>query len=854
MRIGFHSPHLTERGTSVAIYDYAHYSETILGNTSIVFYQENHPVTHAATEKKFCERFTCLKYRDIDDLERLLKEHKIDALYSIVSGSNPLLVSSCPNLIHAVFDIAPCGERYAAISHSLSKGRVEVVPHIVTPSTVTDNLRSTLGIPSDATVIGRHGGRDTFSVPYVKTAVVKALTAFPTVYFLFLNTDKFIDHPRVIFLPTTWDIDEKSRFINSCDAMLHARVEGESFGLAVAEFSIRNKPVMTMRSAIDNCHLDILGDKALVYSSEGEIVFFIHQIKTIAASRTDWNAYQAYTPELVMKQFRTVFLEGLIPNRVSQRPYGDFRINFYPDDCVSNTIIADRLWEPHLVALFRELLGSSKNINPPKGTDGPIAIDVGGHIGLHTLTLAQHCTQVHTFEPCSSNYALLRRNIVENKLSHKVELHPCALMDYQQCGNVVFSGGTNMGDINVFPGNGSTAIKTLDAFAFPRVDLMKVDIQGAEIRFLHGAVETINKHRPLIVIEAETHTLKRFGCDSNALFKQLRILRYIILLVDYEYPSDHLCIPEERFGAFWHKYNHLITSVTQDNPINNNLRCGIRHKIDFRSRPITEVDVFVVPGTRSFLKEPTEIIHASLRKNGFQSKIVDVIDPSPTRRYICFGLNASPTTEIPPNSIIVNMEQLYDSGYWNQSVYLNLMRRHTTWDYSKANQRYLKARGIDVETFDYGYLPLHESPRCGLPVDIDVLMIATPHERRNAIIDGLRARGINAILSNTLWDEERARYLQRTKIVLNIHYHYIAGLLELPRIACCLANHCFIISEDCNDIDDYPHLKDCLVFAPYDSLIATVGEYLESPDKMRDIAERGYQKFKEIESAIPILA
>ena len=40
---------------------------------------------------------------------------------------------------------------------------------------------------------------------------------------------------------------EKSRFLYACDAMIHARADGETFGMAVAEFSVHNRPVLTVR-------------------------------------------------------------------------------------------------------------------------------------------------------------------------------------------------------------------------------------------------------------------------------------------------------------------------------------------------------------------------------------------------------------------------------------------------------------------------------------------------------------------------------------------------------------------------------------------------------------------------------
>jgi glycosyltransferase involved in cell wall biosynthesis len=60
-----------------------------------------------------------------------------------------------------------------------------------------------------------------------------------------MNTHPFCEpRPNIIHLPASSDCDTKSRFIRSCDAMLHARYDGETFGLAVAEFSAHNREYM----------------------------------------------------------------------------------------------------------------------------------------------------------------------------------------------------------------------------------------------------------------------------------------------------------------------------------------------------------------------------------------------------------------------------------------------------------------------------------------------------------------------------------------------------------------------------------------------------------------------------------
>ena len=56
----------------------------------------------------------------------------------------------------------------------------------------------------------------------------------------------------------------KIKFINSCDAMLHGRSLGESFGIACGEFAIRNKPIFTYNFSRDRAHIDLLKKKIII--------------------------------------------------------------------------------------------------------------------------------------------------------------------------------------------------------------------------------------------------------------------------------------------------------------------------------------------------------------------------------------------------------------------------------------------------------------------------------------------------------------------------------------------------------------------------------------------------------------
>jgi hypothetical protein len=123
---------------------------------------------------------------------------------------------------------------------------VAVVPHVVRhPRVDGPDLRAELGIPAHATVFGRHGGADTFSIIEARAAVLSVARQRPhDIFFVLLNThplvltadgisDAAACPSNVIHLEQTVDEARKAAFIRTCDAMLHARGDGETFGLAV---------------------------------------------------------------------------------------------------------------------------------------------------------------------------------------------------------------------------------------------------------------------------------------------------------------------------------------------------------------------------------------------------------------------------------------------------------------------------------------------------------------------------------------------------------------------------------------------------------------------------------------------
>jgi len=126
---------------------------------------------------------------------------------------------------------------------------------------------------------------------------------------------------------------------------------------------------------------------------------------------------------------------------------------------------------------------------------GQIVVDVGASYGAYTLTAAACGAAVHAFEPERSVCDDLKRNCVAN--GFQVELYQVGLWD--QAAVVAmhsyaphWPAGTVSGDFTMLP---------LDRFNLPRVDWLKIDVEGAEERVLRGAQATIERCKPRVIVE-----------------------------------------------------------------------------------------------------------------------------------------------------------------------------------------------------------------------------------------------------------------------------------------------------------------------------------------------------------------
>lgn len=321
MKILLHSNQLGYRGTEVALYDYALYNEEILGNDSVILSPKKAKGSSLEIVQRFMNRFKVVFYETPAEIENIVSACHADMLYCIKSGKNDgIIAKNVKTCIHAVFmENDYHGDVYAYVSewlaNKMSEGGKPFVPHIVDIPKVRNNYREFLGIPDGATVFGCYGGSDSFDIKFVKEAVVALAKKRRDLYFLFMNINLFYKPffgdtlPNIIHLAGTTDVYTKSAFINTCDAMLHARQRGETFGLAVGEFSSCNKPVITYANSPEKAHIEHLGEAGIYYGNSTDLMNIVSDFRPDTTK--NWDCYSArFSPENVMKQFKTVFIDS----------------------------------------------------------------------------------------------------------------------------------------------------------------------------------------------------------------------------------------------------------------------------------------------------------------------------------------------------------------------------------------------------------------------------------------------------------------------------------------------------------------------------------------------------------------
>lgn len=162
-------------------------------------------------------------------------------------------------------------------------------------------------------------------------------------------------------------------------------------------------------------------------------------------------------------------------------------------------------------------------------------VDVGANIGFYSLTIAKYLSnediKIHSFEPNPVTLDSFERNLNNNPdLKIKIKLNNIGLSDKKEVLELFYI-DSNKGAASVYSGiEGRKSVEinldTLDNYCtenrIKNIDFLKVDIEGAEMKFLLGAEQIIEASEKMILImELVEENCTAAGYASNELFNMI---------------------------------------------------------------------------------------------------------------------------------------------------------------------------------------------------------------------------------------------------------------------------------------------------------------------------------------------
>ncbi|MGQ0703333.1 MAG: FkbM family methyltransferase [Gemmatimonadales bacterium] len=183
-------------------------------------------------------------------------------------------------------------------------------------------------------------------------------------------------------------------------------------------------------------------------------------------------------------------------------------------------------YEPEVTALWRSLTRA-----------GDVAVDAGANFGWFTTlfaTLAGRDGLVLAFEPVPATFARLEEHVTLNPGPARVVLRAAALAECAGTGSVTIPAGAS-GEASLTsgatPGGLAVPLVRLDdelaAIGLDGCDLLKLDVEGAELRALRGARRTLRGPRPpIILVELNAAACRSAGYEPAALYDFLHEAGY----------------------------------------------------------------------------------------------------------------------------------------------------------------------------------------------------------------------------------------------------------------------------------------------------------------------------------------
>lgn len=128
---------------------------------------------------------------------------------------------------------------------------------------------------------------------------------------------------------------------------------------------------------------------------------------------------------------------------------------------------------------------------------GDVVFDVGANIGFFSLNIGKYYpgVRVHSFEPVADTFKFLKKNVEQNNFSDFIQCYPVGFLDKTEKLIIKKSGISLYQTVAAHSGENTEEIecvtlgKAIELSGVDRIDLLKVDIESAEMEMIKGATD-----------------------------------------------------------------------------------------------------------------------------------------------------------------------------------------------------------------------------------------------------------------------------------------------------------------------------------------------------------------------------
>lgn len=168
-----------------------------------------------------------------------------------------------------------------------------------------------------------------------------------------------------------------------------------------------------------------------------------------------------------------------------------------------------------------------------------VFVDIGAHVGKYTVALGNkigRSGKIISIEPEKENFTLLKKNVALNKLTNVYLLNVACAGQDGEATLYVHKDYPTLNSFYINRGPSQIKVKTvkLDTIIqnlnINRVDLMKIDVEGAEVDVIQGSSDILKRHHPRIIFEVfDSENLEKIDnilCKFNYKIIQIKEKNY----------------------------------------------------------------------------------------------------------------------------------------------------------------------------------------------------------------------------------------------------------------------------------------------------------------------------------------